>query len=74
MIQISEYEYHADEGKVIVHKETGQRYGTGIHIGVIDNIDNYIEEDITPEDIKFIYGSDENEEEKLEENKNEELD
>ena len=62
MTQISKYEYHADEGKVIVHKETGQRYGTGIHIGVIDNIDNYFEDDITPEDIKFIYGSEENEE------------
>lgn len=62
MIQISEYEYRADEGKVIVHKETGQRYGAGIYIGVIDSIDNYTEDDITPEDIKFIYGSGENEE------------
>ena len=67
MTQISEYEYRADEGKVFVHKETGQRYGAGIYIGIIDNIDNYTEDDITAEDIKFIYGSDINEEYEAEE-------
>lgn len=57
MIQISKYEFKAEEGKVIVCKNTNQRFGFGIYLGIHDNIDNYFEDDATEIDIAIENGS-----------------